>query len=507
MEFGYILLILTFISSLFAGALFNTRRKDFAEVLLYLSTSLGFATLLLLTAYFVKDVFTIWYVYSNSDAKMPLLYKISAVWSGKEGSILLWVVFNLILTSWYINLGKKDERKAKVAAIMSIFTSYLLLTLLLFYNPFEVLPYTPQNGVGLNPLLRTIEMILHPPVVFLSYALASLLFAISLAKGDEEKKVARFTWIALTLGIVIGGWWAYRTLGWGGFWGWDPVENASLLPWITLTLYFHLREGREFFAYLTFTLVMLATFITRSGIISSVHSFGGEIGDYSYLIPVIISLVPLAVKAKELKVSSFCNQYIPLIFSSAVIVVFLGTMANIALNVERTYYLFTFLPLFALMAVIAATKVKKMVKPAMLLHLGVILLFVGSTAVWVFEEKSTVSVSVGSEGELKLNDFWIEEDNEKLTVLASIKTAEGVVTPKVYIYKIERQNRVVSSVEIIPSILADDYFAIKDYDLKSGIFTVEHYRVPLINFVWIGAGLMVTGSMLRVSGKLFKLGG
>lgn len=504
MEPGFLLLVVTLVTSLSAFSLFLAKKESLGELFLYLATSTALAALLLLVNYFVTDTFSIWYVYANSNAEMPLVYKISAVWAGKEGSLLLWVVFNLLVTSLYINWGKKDERKAKVAAIMTLFTSYLVLNILLFSNPFVVMPYTPPNGAGLNPLLRTVEMIFHPPVVFLAYSLAALLYSVTVANSDGERTVARLVWFFLTLGIVIGGWWAYRTLEWGGFWGWDPVENASLLPWLTLTAYFHLKRGREIFAYLTFSLVLFATLVTRSGIISSVHSFGGEVSDYSYVIPILASLAPLITKARRFSISSFCNQNLPTLFLSAVVVVFLGTIAGVSVTVEKEYYLITFLPVFALIVLLLVLRFRETSLPPALVHLGVIFLFIGATSVWLFEE--SVTVTVDSTGDFSLLGLNFSEDVEKYTLTAFIRTPDGVIAPKVYVFKIAGNNR-VSSVEIIPTVLWDNYYSIKSVDLDSSTITLDYYRVPLINAVWLGSALMILGVLLRFSGKVFKLGG
>ncbi|MDI3498581.1 cytochrome c biogenesis protein CcsA [Archaeoglobus sp.] len=503
MEPGFLLLATSFVATFSAFSLFLAKKESLGEFSLYLATSTTFAALLLLVNYFVTDTFSIWYVYANSNAEMPLAYKISAVWAGKEGSLLLWVVLNLMVTSLYINWGVKDRKKAKVAAVMTLFTSYLLLNLLIFSNPFTVLPYTPPDGAGLNPLLRTVEMILHPPVVFLAYSLAALLYSVIVANSEGERTIARLTWLSLTLGILIGSLWAYKTLGWGGFWGWDPVENASLLSWLTLTAYFHLTRGRDFFAYLTFSLVLFATLVTRSGIISSVHSFGGEVSDYSYVIPILASLAPLVVRARQFSISSLCNQNLPILFLSAVIVVFLGTIAGVSVEVSREYYFVTFLPVFALIVLLVVLKIKKVSMPATLLHLGVIFLFVGATSVWLFEESKTITLD--SEG-YKLLDLSISEDAEKYTLTAIVKTPDGVIAPKVYFYKVAGNNR-VSSVEIIPTVLWDNYYSIKSFDLDNNVVTLEYYRVPLINAVWLGSALMLLGALLRFSGKVFKLGG
>lgn len=511
MEIGDLLLLFSLTASVFAAILFLTALKNrdikyatIAEDLLHASTSACFAALMLLIYYFLTDNFSVWYVYANSNLEMPILYKLSAVWAGREGSLLLWAFLTLLVTSLYISANRKDLIKLRVGLIMSAFSSYLLIILEFYSNPFITIPYLPTNGYGLNPLLRTFEMAIHPPVVFLAYSLSALLFSVALsqsAKGgsaSDQKVIARLSWLFLTLGIVIGGWWAYRTLGWGGFWGWDPVENASLLPWITLTLYFHLRKHRELFAYLTFTFVLFATFVTRGGIISSVHSFGSDYSGYMYLAPLLASLIPIFSRIRDFEnIKSLCSPLIPVLFSSAFIVVFLGTVANLMVSVERSYYLITFLPIFAMITLLAVLKIKKMNSTAKLIHVGLIMLFLGSFSVWLFETHETLNL--GNDNGFILEDIWLNEDYEKFTVVSKIQTPYGVVYPKYVIYKIERKERGVSSVEIVSYPWMDEYFAITGFDLEKRSVVLEHYTVPLISCVWLGSALMVVGIILRWS--------
>ncbi len=493
MEFGNLLLFLSLLTSALSSAMWR-RRPTLAENLLYLSTSMCFAAFMILVYYFLTDNFTIWYVYANSNSEMNVIYKFSAVWAGKEGSLLLWALLSLTITSIFVSSSDKDQAVLKAALLMSLFSTYLLGVVFITSNPFILLPYTPYNGVGLNPLLRTVEMIFHPPVVFTAYSLSALLFSTSIA-GCRTKFWAKATWIFFTIGILIGGWWAYRTLGWGGFWGWDPVENASLLPWIAITLYFH-TKNREVFAYLTFTLTLFAAFVTRSGIISSVHSFGAG-SDIVYILPVIAVLPLLVSKMRsELgRVQSVCSQYLPALFLSSIAVIFIGTVASLLVSVSRMYYLVTFLPIFAILASIIALKFKNL--NAKLLHLGVLLLFIGSASVWTLEQHTTVQLAEGKKAEFTLNSLQLGEDAEKFTITANVTTPYGTTYPKVLIYKIERGDRRVSTVELISYPWVDHYFAIQNFDLEKGSITLEHYTVPLISLVWLGSLLMIAGSVKR----------
>lgn len=508
MEIGDLLLLFSLIATSFSALLFlmvlknrDLKLAPLAETLIHASTSACFAALILLSYYFISDNFSVWYVYANSNLEMPLIYKLSAVWAGKEGSLLLWAFYTLLITSIYLTGGKKDFVKVKAGLLMSAFASFLLILLTFSSNPFVTIPYTPTNGYGLNPLLRTFEMVIHPPIVFFAYSISALLFSITIARDAGQRTIARLTWLFLSMGIIVGGWWAYRTLGWGGFWGWDPVENASLLPWISLTLYFHIRRHKEIFAYLTFTLVIFAAFITRSGVISSLHSFGSDYFAFLYFIPIFGSLIPVVLRIRDFEnLKSFCSPLLPVLFSSALIVVFLGTVANLIFEVDRFYYIITFLPIFALITVLAVLKIKRMNSAVKLIHIGLIALFIGSTSVWLFETHETLKVESGASYTLK--DIWINEDGEKFTIVSEIQTPYGLVYPKYFVYKIERKDGGVASVELISYPWGDEYFALKDFNLQNKAVVLEHYTVPLISFVWLGSVLILAGMVVRWSSKI-----
>ncbi len=305
MDIGYLFLIISFLSSLYATYAFYIGSKSDkkvairllkrAENSLYIYTISIIVSILILTYYFLIRDFNVRYVYLYSDRHLSPLYTISAVWAGREGSLLLWAVYIAILNVLALKIERKDRVLALSLSISSFIFLFLSLLLLTTSNPFVRLEFTPQDGYGLIPLLRTPEMALHPPTIFLGYAGATLPFSIAIAsmylRSQWENRIriwTLITWIFLSIGIFLGGWWAYKTLGWGGFWAWDPVENASLLPWLTATALIHglIRRFRHLNFWLTsttFMLVILATFITRSGIIESVHAFGESAEAYFYL--------------------------------------------------------------------------------------------------------------------------------------------------------------------------------------------------------------------------------
>ena len=248
---------------------------------------------------FISNDFSVDYVARHSNSLLPLQYKISATWGGHEGSLLLWV---LILVGWMAAVaGKSDhlppELVARVLAVMGMVTVGFLLFTVLTSNPFSrLLPFPPSDGADLNPLLQDVGLIVHPPMLYMGYVGFAVTFAFAIAAllgGQLDSAWARWVrpwttvaWLFLTLGIALGSWWAYYELGWGGWWFWDPVENASLMPWLVGTALMHslaVTEKRGLFkswtlllAIFTFSLSLLGTFLVRSGVLTSVHAFAND---------------------------------------------------------------------------------------------------------------------------------------------------------------------------------------------------------------------------------------
>ncbi|HAD09849.1 MAG TPA: heme lyase NrfEFG subunit NrfE [Porticoccaceae bacterium] len=252
-----------------------------------------------LTLLFINDDFSVRYVADNSNSLLPIYYKISAVWAAHEGSLLLWV---LILAGWTLAVALFSrtlplDMVARVLGVLGLVSIGFYLFVLLTSNPFErLLPFSPPDGSDLNPLLQDVGLIIHPPILYMGYVGFSVAFAFALAalmSGRMDAAWARWTrpwtnaaWVFLTLGIALGSWWAYYELGWGGWWFWDPVENASFMPWLAGTALMHslsVAEKRGLFrswtlllAILSFSLSLLGTFLVRSGVLTSVHAFASD---------------------------------------------------------------------------------------------------------------------------------------------------------------------------------------------------------------------------------------
>ncbi len=276
---------------------------------------------------FISDDFSLHYVARHSNSLLPLPYKISATWGGHEGSLLLWV---LILVGWVAAVALKSDHlppdlAARVLAVMGMVAAGFLLFTVLTSNPFNrILPFPPPDGADLNPLLQDIGLTIHPPILYMGYVGFAVTFAFAIAAllgGHLDSAWARWArpwttvaWLFLTLGIALGSWWAYYELGWGGWWFWDPVENASLMPWLVGTALMHslaVTEKRGLFkswtlllAIFTFSLSLLGTFLVRSGVLTSVHAFANDpergVFILVYLLVVVgASLILFALRAPQ----------------------------------------------------------------------------------------------------------------------------------------------------------------------------------------------------------------
>ncbi|VAX13596.1 Cytochrome c heme lyase subunit CcmF [hydrothermal vent metagenome] len=259
--------------------------------------SLAFAILL---SAFINNDFSLVYVASNSNSDLPLPYRISALWGAHEGSLLLWTMLLSLWTVAVASFSKSlpQDTVARVIAIMGLISIGFLLFMLLTSNPFDRIPIEaiPANGRDLNPLLQDPGLVVHPPMLYMGYVGFSVAFAFAVAAllgGQLDAAWARWSrpwtaiaWVFLTIGIALGSWWAYYELGWGGWWFWDPVENASFMPWLVGTALMHslaVTEKRNSFkswtvllAIFAFSLSLLGTFLVRSGVLTSVHAFATD---------------------------------------------------------------------------------------------------------------------------------------------------------------------------------------------------------------------------------------
>jgi len=257
--------------------------------------------------------FNVEYVAAYTSRNLPVFYTWSAFYAGQKGSLLLWalVVSTFGSVALLANRGKYKELTPYVAATLAIVVVFFVATMVFASNPFERLGFTPPDGRGLNPQLQNPGMVIHPPMLYLGYTSISIPFAFAVAALVSGRldtgwlhAIRRWTlisWLFLSCGIVLGMWWAYVELGWGGYWAWDPVENASFLPWLTMTAFLHsvmiqekrgmLKKWNIGLVVGSFLLSIFGTFLTRSGVISSVHSFSQSNVGWFFLVFLVLAAV------------------------------------------------------------------------------------------------------------------------------------------------------------------------------------------------------------------------
>ncbi|MCO7556334.1 cytochrome c-type biogenesis protein CcmF [Pseudomonas sp. SLBN-26] len=354
-----------------------------------------------LTWAFMSDDFSVAYVASNSNSALPWYYKFSAVWGAHEGSLLLWA---LILGGWTFAVSVFSRQLpevmlARVLGVMGMISIGFLSFLIITSNPFKrLLPNMPADGNDLNPLLQDFGLIVHPPMLYMGYVGFSVAFAFAIAAllgGRLDAAWARWSrpwtiiaWAFLSVGIVLGSWWAYYELGWGGWWFWDPVENASFMPWLVGTALIHslaVTEKRGVFkswtvllAIAAFSLSLLGTFLVRSGVLTSVHAFAADpergVFILGFLLAVVgCSLTLFAIRAPVVKSQvgfALWSRETLLLVNNLVLVVtaamiLLGTLyplvldalSGAKLSVGPPYFNALFLPLMALLMVVIAVGV------------------------------------------------------------------------------------------------------------------------------------------------------
>ncbi|WP_147532680.1 heme lyase CcmF/NrfE family subunit [Bacillus marasmi] len=256
------------------------------------------------------------YVAAYTNLELPMIYKLTAFWAGNAGSLLLWVFLLAVYAGMVVLTKKKNDMIPYVSSILMLNILFFFIVLIFSVNPFEMTDKIPPDGKGLNPMLQNPGMVLHPVTLYLGYVGLAVPFAYGIAalimkRMDAEwiKLTRRWTltaWLFLTLGNIIGGWWAYLELGWGGYWAWDPVENASFLPWLTASAFLHsvmiqerknmLRTWNISLIVISYLLTLFGTFLVRSGILTSVHAFSDtNLGTYFIIFLSFMTLLSLYI--------------------------------------------------------------------------------------------------------------------------------------------------------------------------------------------------------------------
>jgi cytochrome c-type biogenesis protein CcmF len=510
-----------------------------------------FSQLCLIFSFVISD-YSVTNVYQNSHHLKPLIYKISGSWGNHEGSMLLLISILSAYTFAFNFFSKIDlEKKLIITSSQSLIISLLTAFTAFTSNPFARIFPVPEVGLGLNPLLQDIGLALHPPMLYTGYIGFSLIFSFAIAGLLSEKVDRKFAahlknWLFfsygfLTLGIGLGAWWAYRELGWGGYWFWDPVENVSLMPWIAATALVHclkLLEQKEickiwtvFLAILTFILCLLGLFLVRSGILTSVHSFAIDASRASFIIAIILligggGLLIFGAKMHHLKTTPekllsryastgkfsltsrasliSLNNYFLIV---ALFIVLLGTLYPIFsrgffdqfISIGPNYYnkIFSILIIPFLIFMAIASFGKKMSVTMALAHLGFFFVILGVTlssffgAVKEVNLKKTESLKIAGY-EIKFNDVEYFAGKNFLarqgdfTILKNGKEL-GKLTPQLRYYHTAEQT--TNETSIRHQIFSDLYLVIGNKDEKEN-YAVRAYYKPFIFLIWMGCGMI-----------------
>jgi cytochrome c-type biogenesis protein CcmF len=572
--------------------------------------------------------FDLEYVASYSNRALPAVYKITALWAGQSGSILFWLFILVSYASGIVLLNRRRNRPLMpvVTTTMALVSLFFLLLVNFMTRPFVRLAFVPPDGNGMNPQLQNPFMAIHPPCLYLGYVGLTVPFAFAIAALATGKlndtwfrTTRRFTitsWFILGSGIILGGWWAYVELGWGGYWAWDPVENASLIPWLTCTAFLHsvmieerkkmLRVWNLSLVIMSFLLAILGTFITRSGVISSVHSFTkSDVGPVfaAFLGLCAVASIGLLLHrlpdlASEHRLDSFVSRESSFLFNNLLLVgaafaVLWGTLfpilseavRNVKITVGPPFFneiivpiAFGLLTLSAICPVIAWRRatprrlLEKIQAPfwsmigcaaalvaaglrdpyavisfslctfviattimefywgtlarrratgetawrallslvdrnkrrygGFVVHVGVMLIIIGITGSSAFQQEATAILARGEGFSLgrytmRFEDMQSEDTPNHEFFGARIAVFDGgrprgSLVPGQNFYKAGQDPS--TEVDILHTLREDLYLILIGFDPHEGRATLKAYLNPLINWIWIGGGVLIFGS-------------
>lgn len=567
-----------------------------------------------LSALLVQSDFAVKYVAENTARALPLVYKLTALWAGAAGSLLLWLWLQtgFVVLAFSKSEGDTGRFCASARAAANVVAVFFFLVLIFDKDPFGLSVTTPRDGVGLNPLLQHPAMVLHPPALFLGYAAFVIPYAWTFAaltrhdlRGpavlfERTRRWLLLAWMFLSIGIALGAWWAYEELGWGGYWAWDPVENSSLVPWLTATALLHCArtyrpEGRTalwfmVLAVVTFGLCLFGTFLTRYGLVSSVHAFP----DPGLGILFLVLLVLIGVGAGVLFLFRYrrCpataetqgqgsrfviwNNWLLLLLAFVILVgtlfpFFSGLVSDRKITLKSEYFTKITAPgglvLLLLLGVcphlvhhglskgwrtvgggitaVVSTAIWMLVGslaiaylvvcgfvglslatdfvqrytrhprggsfPARLrwhgarvVHIGVLLAFVGIAGSSGFDVQKQVALKPGEQ--VHVGSFELIYDNLNArhgsnftSVAAEVSVRQGPqllgrLRPSLAYYG--QSDKRTSEVDIRRTLAGDLYLALTEADSASKLINLTVFIKPLINWLWIGTALMVLGTAL-----------
>lgn len=575
-----------------------------------------------LSVLLVQGNFAVKYVAENTARALPLVYKLTALWAGAAGSLLLWLWLQTGFVALAFSASDADTGRfcAIARAAANFVAAFFFLVLIFDKDPFGLSATTPPDGAGLNPLLQHPAMVLHPPALFLGYAAFVIPFAWTFAALKREagqtqnfaslrrpavlferaRRWLLFAWMFLSIGIALGAWWAYEELGWGGYWAWDPVENSSLIPWLTATALLHCArtyrpEGKAalwfmVLAVVTFSLCIFGTFLTRYGLVSSVHAFPDPGLGILFLVLLILIWAIAGVlfllwylrrpstAEPQSRGSRFViwNNWLMVLLAFVILVgtlfpFFSGLLSDHKITLKSEYFTKITAPvglvlllvlgvcphlihhglgkgwrtigalITALASVLiwilagslavaylvacafvalnlAADFVQRYTRPqgsrsftvslrwhgARIVHVGVLLAFVGIAGSSGFEVQKQVALKPGAQVqvgrfELVYHDLKANHGPNFTAVVADVSVQKGTkplgrLTPSIAYY--ERSDKRTSRVAIRRTLAGDLYLALTEADSGSRLINLTVFVKPLINWLWIGTVLMVIGAAL-----------
>ncbi len=516
-----------------------------AAIFQFIFIAIAFFILLFL---FYSNNFSVLYVADNSNSHMPTLYRLCAVWGAHAGSLLLWIFMLSVWSAAFAFFSKHIPRdiQSRVLIVLGIISVFFYWFLFAYANPFlQVFP-APIQGGDLNPILQDPGLALHPPLLYLGYVGFSVVFALAIAslwRGEFNSKYAhwmrpwaKIAWCFLTLGIILGSWWSYRELGWGGFWFWDPVENASFMPWLAGTALIHVlivAEKRNLFSAWTillsisvFSLSILGTFLVRSGVLISIHTFSLDPNRGLFLLRLFafvvgVSLFLYAWRARQFthteKIKLRSRETLILIntilLSIAMLIVLLGTLYPLIvdalglgkISVGAPYFNIVLFPILMLVLFFMLFTVKIKNIGMIIAHIGVFVTVIGIMGSAVFSQEKQLSLKIGDHVNLSGYQFnlknittvkganyqafqalvWVEKNNKRVATLhpqLRVFTTDHIILPKAG----------------IQAGIFHDFYVALGMPLPQNRWTMQIDVKPFIRWIWGGGLLMVVGALVMV---------
>ena len=503
-----------------------------------------------LTAAFVSGDFSVAYVANHSNSHLPLLYRISGVWGGHEGSLLLW---SLILAVWSGAVAVFTRRLpdviiARVLSVMAMLSAGFLLFMLLTSNPFTRLFPAPADGRDLNPLLQDIGLAIHPPMLYIGYVGFSVAFAFAIAAligGRLDAAWARWArpwtniaWVFLTIGIALGSWWAYYELGWGGWWFWDPVENASFMPWLVGTALIHSLAATEkrgvfkawtvLLAVFAFSLSLLGAFLVRSGVLTSVHAFatdparglfiliflgvvsGASLILYAWRAPALVGRARFSLVSRETALlinNVFLGALCFAVLTGTLYPLILDALGGGKISVGEPYFNLLFAVIGAPLALSIGVGALLRWKHDRLARLGFKLvapalasLIIGLLLPLRMEHYSVhaalgiaLGCARGPNYDALRGEFVVTRNQRRVVTLH----------PEKRTYRVQQNPMTEAAID--PGFTRDLYVALGEpLAGGNGAWAVRIYYKPFIRWIWLGALVMALGGLLAATDKRYR---